>query len=75
MAGDTTSKNHRPLQKDITKNTKLVINFLTRVGGFRVFVLRCNVLSFAAACVALGAPSPLFIQGGGSQKNLISVVR
>ena len=33
MAGDTTSKNHRPLQKDITKNTKLVIDFLTRVIG------------------------------------------
>ena len=33
MAGDTASKNHRPLQKDITKNTKLVIDFLTRVIG------------------------------------------
>ena len=29
MAGDTTSENHRPLQKDTTKNTKLVLNFWT----------------------------------------------
>ena len=53
MAGDTTSKNHRPLQKDITKTRKLVINFLTRVGGFGVLCRKKYYHQPGLACLRL----------------------
>ena len=69
MAGDTTSENHRPLQKDITKNTKLVLNFtpgghcqtcpISSLACFRLFHNRKALHSHSTArptCVFYNPP-------------------
>ena len=66
MAGDTTSKNHRPLQKDITKNTELVFNLWTRVNPadipqpvFHVYILTLHTQrNLTTVFFGSFAPSP-----------------